>query len=414
MKYIATTATYKLAALRRRIRAVPGGTSAGKTISILQLLADDAMTDDEPTLTSVVSETFPHLKRGAMRDFINILQSHGYWDDKRWNKTDYIYTFPRVVQIDDDKWKVLPREHGSKLEFFSADQPSKVRGPRRDRLFVNEGNNIAYEAWDQMLVRTKEYAFVDWNPTNEFWFYTNVLHQRDDIDFITLTYKDNEALDPNIIADIESHRANKNWWRVYGEGKLGELEAQIFRNWRQIPEIPHEARLERYGMDFGYTNHPSAIVGIYRYNGAWIIDEVLYKKGQSNRQLADVFLNQPQALVIADSAEPKSIDEIKSYGVNIIGAQKGQGSILQGIQNVQEQQIFVTTRSLNVIHEQRNYLWQSEKDNPERFINIPEPGFDHSMDAIRYGMESLTRARAKPKKPKRVREYDPMTGRLLS
>ncbi|SRR6266498_774721 len=412
MKYLPTTATVKLAGLRRRIRAVPGGTSAGKTISILQLLTDDALTDEEPTLTSVVSETFPHLKRGAMRDFQSILQAHGYWDDKRWNKTDCIYTFPRVIQVGDNKWEILPREHGSKLEFFSADQPSKVRGPRRDRLFVNEGNNISWEAWDQLLVRTREYAFIDWNPTNEFWFYTDVLHQRDDIDFLTLTYKDNEALDPAIVADIESHKANKNWWRVYGQGLLGELEGQIYRNWTTINEVPHEARLERYGMDFGYSNDPTAIVAIYRYNGAWIIDEIAFQKGLSNRQIADIFLNQPRALVIADSAEPKSIDEIKSYGVTILGAQKGQGSVNQGVQNVQEQQVFVTARSLNVKKEQRNYLWKTDKEG--KIINVPDVGFDHSMDAIRYGLESLTRARVKVKKPKRVREYDPMTGRLLS
>ena len=148
-----TTATKKLAKLKKRIRLVPGGTSAGKTISIEQLLIDDAQSDKTPTLTSIVSESFPHLKRGAIRDFLNIMQEHGYYDDTRWNKTDYVYTF----------------ETGSRIEFFSADQPAKVRGPRRDRLFINEGNNVPYETWDQLLVRTKEYAWCDWNPTNEFW-----------------------------------------------------------------------------------------------------------------------------------------------------------------------------------------------------------------------------------------------------
>lgn len=407
MTYQFTTATKKLLKLKRRIRAVPGGTSAGKTISIEQILIDDAQSDDAPTLTSIVSETFPHLKRGAMRDFKNILQGHGYWQEKRWNATDCIYTFPRL-----DKRDRVIGLNGSQIEFFSADQPSKVRGPRRDRLFVNEGNNITYEAWDQMLVRTREYAFIDWNPTNEFWFYTEVLNKRDDIDFLTLTYKDNEGLEESIVRDIESHKDNKNWWRVYGLGLLGELEGQIYRNWQSIPEIPHEARLERYGLDFGYTNDPTAIVAIYRYNGAWIIDEITFQKGLSNRQIADILLNQPRALVIADSAEPKSIDEIYSYGVNIIGSQKGQGSVNQGIQNVQEQQVFVTNRSLNVKKEQRNYLWKTDKDG--KIINVPDVGFGHSMDATRYALESLTTARGKPKLQRRKREYDPVTGRLLS
>lgn len=391
--YQLTTATKKLSKLRKRVRGVSGGTSAGKTISIEQLLIDDAQSDKKATLTSIVSESFPHLKRGAMRDFLNIMQEHGYFRDSQWNATDYTYTFL----------------NGSKIEFFSADQPSKVRGPRRDRLFINEGNNIPYEAYDQLLVRTKEYCWVDWNPTNEFWFYTDVLGKRDDVDFITLTYKDNEALDENIVRDIESHKDNKNWWQVYGLGQLGEVEGKIYTDWQIIDSIPHEARLERYGMDFGYSVDPTAIVAVYYYNGGYILDEVTFQKGLSNKQIADILNNQPKALVIADSAEPKSIDEIMGYGVNIIGAQKGQGSINQGIQYVQQQRISVTKRSLNVIKEYRNYLWKTDRDG--KIMNVPDAGFDHSMDAVRYGLESL---KPRIERPKRVKQYDPASGRLLS
>lgn len=373
--YQATTATKKLAKLRKRIRGVAGGTSAGKTISIEQLLIDDAQSDRKPTLTSIVSESFPHLKRGAMRDFLDIMQKHSYYDDSRWNKTDYTYTF----------------ETGSKIEFFSADQPSKVRGPRRDRLFVNEGNNIPYEAWDQLLVRTKEYAWVDWNPTNEFWFYTEVQGVRDDVDFVTLTYKDNEALDPSIVSDIESHRNNKNWWAVYGLGQLGEVEGKIYRNWRIIDDIPHEARLERRGLDFGYSNDPSAIPDIYYYNGGYILDEQLYRKGMSNKNIADFInnLEKPHTIVGADSAEPKSIDELKLYGINVLAADKGQGSVLQGIQFIQDQQISVTKRSVNLIREYRNYLWKTDKDG--RIINVPEDGNDHLLDAVRYAFSTMNK-----------------------
>lgn len=371
MSYQLTTATKKLAKLRKRIRGVAGGTSAGKTISIEQLLIDAAQSDSEPTLTSIVSESFPHLKRGAIRDFLNIMQSHNYYKDNSWNKTDYTYTF----------------ETGSKIEFFSADQSSKVRGPRRDRLFVNEGNNIPYDTWDQMLVRTKEYAWLDYNPTNEFWFYTEVLGKREDLDFITLTYKDNEALDPGIVAEIESHKLNKNWWKVYGLGQLGEVEGKIYTDWIIIDDIPHEARLERYGLDFGYSVDPTAIVAIYYYNGGYILDEITFQKGLSNKQIADILNNIPKALVIADSAEPKSIDELLSYGINVLPAQKGQGSVNQGIQYVQNQRISVTKRSLNTIKEYRNYLWKTDRDG--KIINTPDGSFDHAMDAVRYGMESL-------------------------
>lgn len=383
--YQLTTATRKIAKLSKRIRGIAGGTSAGKTISSLQYLIDDAQSDKTSTLTSVVSESFPHLKRGAMRDFLNIMQEHGYYEDSRWNKTDYTYTF----------------ETGSKIEFFSADQPSKVRGPRRDRLFVNEGNNIPYEAFDQLLVRTREYAIVDWNPTHEFWFYEHILNQRTDVDFITLTYKDNEALDPNIVADIESHINNKNWWAVYGLGQLGEVEGRVYKDWAIIDEIPHEARLVRRGLDFGYSQDPAALVDIYEYDGGYIWDEQLYQKGMSNQAIAEFVKNlpEPQTLVIADSAEPKSIDEIKMYGINILPAVKGPGSVNQRIQFVQSKRIRTTKRSVNLIKEYRNYLWKTDKEG--RILPVPEDGNDHALDGGGYAMQSLnTRTDVMPYKPK--------------
>lgn len=365
-----TQALKKLKKLKKRIRGVSGGTSASKTISIIQILIDEAQRDTTPTLTSITSESMPHLKRGCVRDFLNIMLEHGYFKDELWNKTDFTYTF----------------ETGSKIEFFSLDMPHKVRGPRRDRLFINEANNIPYETFDQLEVRTKSEIWLDWNPTNEFWWYSEV-SKRDDADFLILTYLDNEALDKEIVRSIEMRRDNKNWWRVYGEGLLGEVEGKIYKDWQIIDEIPHEARLERYGMDFGYSNDPTAIVAVYRYNGGFILDEITYQKGLSNKQIADILNNQTRSLVIADSAEPKSIDEIMSYGVSIQPSQKGQGSVLQGIQYVQDQRISVTKRSINVIKEYRNYMWQTNKDGA--IINEPEPGWDHTNDAIRYALESL-------------------------
>jgi phage terminase large subunit len=176
---------------------------------------------------------------------------------------------------------------------------------------------------------------------------------------------------------------------LYRHKWLGEpytLERKIYKDWNFIDEIPHEARLERYGMDFGYTNDPSSIVAIYKYNGGFILDEICYQKGLSNKQLADILNNQPKALVIADSAEPKSIDEIKLYGVNILPCVKGKDSVNQGIQYVQDQRISVTKRSYNIKKEYQNYFWKMDKDG--KIINTPEGGFDHSMDAIRYGLDS--------------------------
>lgn len=371
--YSITTATKKIHSLKQRVRAVQGGTAAGKTIGILEVLIDLAQRDKEPTLTSVVSESFPHLKRGVIRDFINIMEVQGYFKPKRWNKTDYVYEF----------------ETGSRMEFFSVDQPSKVRGPRRDRLFINEANNVPYEAFDQLEVRTKEFVVLDWNPVSEFWFYSEVKGKRKDVDHLILTYKDNEALDQAIIKSIETRINRAGWWKVYGLGQLGEIEGKIYKDWTILEDedLPRFARLERYGLDFGYSNDPTAIVAVYYVNGGYILDEVLFQKGMSNKQIADTLLNQKQALVIADSAEPKSIDEIRSYGINILPTDKGRDSVSHGIQLVQEQQIAMTKRSVNLIKEYRNYLWKVDKNGV--ILNEPEHLYSHTMDAVRYAIVSL-------------------------
>lgn len=359
--------------MKKRIRVVQGGTSASKTISILLYLIHLAQSDKEPTLTSVVSQTLPHLKKGAIRDFLAIMESHKYFKADRWNKTDFTYTF----------------ETGSKIEFFSAESDEKVKGPRRDRLFINEANNVPHGVFDQLEVRTKEVIFIDFNPTNEFWYFTEIKGKRDDVEHIVLTYKDNEALPKEIVDSIEKRKDNKNWWQVFGMGQLGLTEGRIYSNWTPIEAIPPEARLLRRGMDFGYTNDPTAIVDVYKWNDAFVLDERLYRKGMSNKQIADFLLNveEPNTLVKADSAEPKSIDEIASYGVNILGCKKGPDSVRQGIAFLQAQKIFYTTRSINIDREYRNYLWRTDRDGKP--MNVPEDGFNHILDATRYALDEF-------------------------
>lgn len=370
--YQATTALRRIQKLTKRLRIIQGGSSAGKTIAVLLVMLN-RLQAEKGLISSVVSETMPHLKRGAIRDFLNIMEAHGYYDDKRWNRSDFIYEF----------------ETGSKLEFFSADSSDKVRGPRRNGdLFENECNNIPYETHVQLSIRTLGNIYCDFNPVQEFWYHDEIKDKLDH-DFIIVTYKDNEGLPQVIVDEIESRRGNKTFWTVYGLGELGESEGRIYSGWNvDIEEIPHEARLERYGLDFGYTNDPTALIAIYYYNGGYILDEVLYQKGLSNKQIADTILNQPRkAMVIADSAEPKSIDEIRSFGINVQPTTKGPGSVLQRIQMMQDQQISVTKRSVNTIKEYRNYLWETDKDG--RIINEPSPIFNHSMDAVGYGLSSL-------------------------
>lgn len=372
-----TTATQKIFNLTKRIRAVAGGTAASKTISILIWLIDYSQikyfTDK---ISSIVSISYPHLERGAMLDFQNIMKDRGYWDENRWNTTKHQYTF----------------ETGNVLEFITMDTYGKAHGPRRDNLFVNECNNLDYKIVDQLIVRTRETIWLDWNPSEEFWFYTELLPKRkEDIDFITLTYLDNEALDATTVADIESHKGNLSWWKVYGLGQLGTIQSRIYKDWQIIDSVPFEARLDRRGLDFGYSNDPTAVVALYYFNGSYILDEEVYRKGLLNKQIADLILNQPrspEAIVICDSAEPKSIDELKLFGVNALPAQKGKDSIKNGIAFVQGQRISITSRSVNLLQEYRQYLWQTDPKT-DRIINIPEPGNDHTMDAVRYAFNSI-------------------------
>jgi phage terminase large subunit len=367
--YIITTATKKIAEMKKRIRVIQGGTSASKTISIILILIERAQNKQLTNeVISIVSESVPHLKRGALRDFKNIMMEHHYWNDKNWNSTDSIYTF----------------ESGNVIEFFSTDNGDKLRGARRDWLFMNEANNCTFEAFEQLEVRTKKGVFIDYNPSSEFWVMTEVIPKRTDVDFLIITYKDNEALDKTIVEAIEQRKGRKGWWQVYGLGQLGEVEGKIYCDWEIIDEIPKEARLLRYGLDFGYSNDPTSIVAILKYNDAYILEEICFAKEMSNRQIAETILSAGKSLVVADSAEPKSIDEIATYGINIIGANKGPGSVSNGIQFVQDQKIMVTKRSINIIKEYRNYLWVTDKDG--KILNEPEHTYSHSMDAIRYGI----------------------------
>lgn len=368
-----TTATKKIFQLNKRIRAVAGGTSASKTISILVWLIDYCQSSKNK-LVHVVSESYPHLEAGAMLDFQNIMQAQKYWDQDRWNDTKHRYTF----------------ESGSKIRFYSVDL-SNAHGPRRDVLFINEANNIPLAVYDQLEPRTREIVWIDWNPSEEFWFYKEVLPSRkDEIDFITLTYKDNEALDEQTIKSIESRKGNKAWWQVYGLGQLGEVEGRIYTGWRIIDEIPHEARLVRRGLDFGYSNDPAAIVDIYYMDGGYILDERLYARGQDNEDLANFVksLEKPDTIIVADSAEPKSIAEMKKYGAHTVTeAWQGKGSKNTGIRKLQNKAVSVTSRSLNLIDEYRAYKWKKNKDG--EWLKDPEDGFDHALDAVRYAVESL-------------------------
>ena len=364
----ATTAQTKIAKLKKRVRIVQGGTSSSKTFTILPLLIQYAIQIPSSEI-SVVSESIPHLKRGAMKDFLKIMNWTGNFKESNFNRSNLTYKF----------------SNGSYIEFFSADQPDKLRGARRDVLFINECNNVNFESYQQLSIRTKKFIYLDYNPTNEFWVHTELKNEKDS-DFIILTYKDNEALDPSIVKEIEKAKVKAetsaywaNWWNVYGLGLIGSLEGVIFSNWSIIPNIPTEASLIGCGLDFGYSNDPTALIAVYKYNDTRILHEVIFRKGMVNQEIAQYI---PKTAIWADSAEPKSIEEIRRLNVDIKGVKKGADSIAFGIQTMQGQKYLVTESSTNLINELRNYCYDSDKNG--KTLNKPIDNFNHGIDAVRY------------------------------
>ena len=370
-----TTAINKILSLKKRIKIIQGGTSAGKTFGILPVLIDKC-TREAGLEVSVVAESIPHLRRGALKDFVKIMRWTGRYIDDRFNKSLLRYEFG----------------NGSVIEFFSADDASKLRGARRDILYINECNNVTFESYNELSIRTKKEVFLDFNPANEFWVHKELKDEADS-DFIILTYKDNEALDESIVSQIEKNREKAatssywaNWWRVYGLGEIGSLEGVIFDNWKLIDRIPAEAKLIGIGLDFGYTNDPTSAIEIYNYNGQRIINELVYRTGMVNSDIAKLLPN--HVTIYSDSSEPKSIEEIRRFGKMIKGVTKGVDSIRFGIDIMQRQEYLVTSDSQNLIKELRSYCWDVAKDGTRR--NVPIDHFNHAIDALRYHeMETL-------------------------
>ena len=369
-----TTAINKILALKKRIKIIQGGTSAGKTFGILPILIDKAAKKGGLEI-SVVAESIPHLRRGALRDFLKCMKWTNRFVDERFNKSLLKYEFA----------------NGSFVEFFSADDSSKLRGARRDILYVNECNNVNFEAYNELSIRTKHEVYLDFNPANEFW--VEEIKEDKEADFIILTYKDNEALDTGIVEQIEKNRLKaetstywRNWWKVYGLGELGMLEGVVFSNWKQIDTIPKEARLVGIGLDFGYTNDPTSCIEIYKHNETRILNEIVYQTGMLN---SDISKQLPKDVpVYADSAEPKSIADIQRYGITIKGVTKGRDSINYGIDVMQRENYLVTSNSTNLIKELRSYCWDTDKTGKR--LNKPIDNYNHAIDAVRYHeMETL-------------------------
>ncbi len=374
MAFIYTTAIKKIRKLTKFVKGIQGGTSAGKTFGILPIEIDYLIKNPR-TETSVVAESFPHLRRGAMKDFKKIMYETGRWVDEHWRSTDSTYTFA----------------NGSSIEFFSADNDSKLRGARRDRLYMNEANNMTFHAYTELASRTKQSVTLDWNPVAPFWFHEELANDSD-VDMLIIDYRDNEACPEsarNFILKAKDKSATStfwaNWYNVYGLGLVGSLQGTIFNNWQQCDSIPNEAEFLSYSIDWGFTNDPSVLTACYRFNGALYFKELIYQTGLTNSDIIDKLKElgvQRNQMIVADSAEPKSIEDLRRAGYRIEGAKKGPDSIRNSIDTLQQYEMFITKDSLNAIKELRNYKWATDKDG--NMLNVPIDSQNHFCDTIRY------------------------------
>ncbi len=311
----------------------------------------------------------PHLKRGCIRDFKNILA--GEWDDNRFNKTESQYHFGKGT-----------------IEFFGADESDKVRGPRREILFINEGNNVPWDTARGLDIRTSQFTFVDWNPVSEFWAHEHWVGKPENA-YIHSTYLDAKwVLPQSVITGIESYReTDPNWWNIYGLGRIGKVEGLVYPYFEQTDQIPERGQ-EFYGLDFGYSNDPTVLTKNLISGKNLYSEELIYESGLTNdaiaRRMEELGIRKNHAEIFADSAEPKSIDEIKQYNFNIKPCPKGADSVEYGHQKIRQFKQFWTKRSLKCIKEQRNFRYVEDKEG--KLTEKTTHFFSHGMDARRYGV----------------------------
>jgi len=371
----------KLLKADTRLVISQGGTSSSKTYSTLQLLYLIAY-KKQGTHISIVSETLPHLKRGAMRDFFKIIKQDNLYNEKYHNKTQNIYNIGNSI-----------------IEFFPADSGEKVRGARRDYLFINECDNITFETFNQLEVRTKHQIYLDYNPSHEFWVHENLMRPEVDYTFIKSTYRDNPYLDANIIKSIESRKfTDPQWWRVFGEGELGYSESIIFNHWKQTKTIPDGN--VAYGLDFGY-NHPTALVKVTENDNKFYAEQLIFESHLTNQQLIEKLkqLNiNRNAEIFADYSRPEQIREIYLAGFNIKDANK---DVKKGIDSVKSKELYIHENSIDLIKELRTYSWK--KDRNEKLIDEPVKINDDLCDALRYCIHTWKETEKQFIKPKLIK-----------
>lgn len=385
-KYKYTGAYYKILDLiksnpKENVFVIRGGQGASKTVSIIQLLIQSLCSQTKEA--TILSSELSKMKRTVIRDYKKICKDWGVLENEHdFNKSESKHEY----------------FNGSYLDFLGADVNDVGKGFRRDILYINEADKMDVDTAVQFISRAS-LTIIDYNPDSLFWG-DDFINENN---FITLTFQDNEYLAESEVKSILDYKAkgffntnlpteslfsdgnikNKYWsnkWRVYGLGLVGNLDGVIFDNWSTIDEVPGDARLIGIGLDFGYTNDPTAAVEVYKYNGKRILNEIVYRTGMLNSDIAKVLPK--NTFVYADSAEPKSIEEIRRAGINIMPVTKGADSIIYGIQTMQTQEYLITSKSKNIINEFQKYIWQKDKRGDTQ--NKPIDKYNHAIDAIRY------------------------------
>jgi phage terminase large subunit len=378
--------------MKARKRVVQGGTSAGKTFGIIPVAVIDYATKNPRHLITVVAESIPAVRNGAVKIFQDTMFDTNRWIEDHWRSNPMEYKF----------------SNGAIVQFTAFDSVGKAKAAgKRDVLFLNEANHIDYEIADALITRSNT-IWIDYNPDRQFWVHDEILTESDS-EFLLLTYKDNEACPPEILSELNIKLGKAynnpsgdrtdpkniksdywhNWCKVYIDGEVGTLQGAIFQNW-QIglfdESLPHV-----YGLDFGFSNDPDSLIKVAVDKKRKIIyaSEVLYKTGNSTDQLIDILnnrLNPLKSVVVADSADPRTINDIRQRGLNIYPAKKGADSVRNGIKRIQDYEIIVDANSLNLINELRNYIWHDKRSQ------VPIDAYNHQIDPLRYAFDYLTQS----------------------
>ena len=370
---IQTNVVYKhLVKSNKKIVVEQGGTRSGKTYNILLFIIFHYCTHNKNKIITICRKTFPSLRATVLRDFLQILNHYQIYRDEFHNKSSSEYHL-----------------FGNLIEFTSLDQSQKIRGRKRDLLFINEGNELYWEDWQQLIFRTQERIILDFNPSDEYhWIYDNVI-TREDCDFYKTTYLDNPFLEDIIKKEIERLKeTDDQYWQIYGLGERATSINTIFK-YIEVNKIPENAKLIAYGMDFGYSNDPTTLVSVYSFEYNLFIKEHLYRT-QMTTQDINIFLKEQSLLsnpIYADSAEPRLIAELRRMGHNIFPSLKGKDSVNAGIDLLKRYKLHITSDSHNAIQEFRNYKWKEDRSG--KLINVPEDKHNHIIDPCRYATYSI-------------------------